>query len=129
MNAIFDTDFILHCADYTMVKGCCWSQEKPVLCCQDRSWESGTGPIGGYYNSCSFAHWSGKSSPQGQGAVSGILIGKPRLIFTSPQILLHLLANEERFYKASLLEDSQRKKTQCNKTLFLSLSYSIQRLW
>lgn len=65
-------------------------------CCLVRA-EAGAGPIGGYYNSCSFAHWPGISSPQGQGAVSGILIGKFELIFTSLQIYLHLLANEERF--------------------------------
>ena len=57
---------------------------------------AGAGPVRGYYNSCSFAHWPGISSPQGQGAVSGILIGKSGLIFTSLHILLHLLTNEER---------------------------------
>lgn len=63
-------------------------------CCLVRA-EAEAGPIGGYYNSCSFAHWPGISSPQGQGAVSGILIGKSWLIFTSLQILLHLFTNEE----------------------------------
>lgn len=53
-------------------------------------------PIGGYCNSCSFAHWPGINSPQGQGAVSWILIGTSELIFTSLHILLHLLENEER---------------------------------
>lgn len=65
-------------------------------CCLVRA-EARAGPIGGYYNSCSFAHWSGISSPQGQGAVSGILIGMSGLIFTSLHILHYLLANKERF--------------------------------
>lgn len=64
-------------------------------CCLVRA-EAVATPIGGYYNSCSFAHWSGISSPQGQGAVSGILIGKSELIFTSLHIRLHLLANEKK---------------------------------
>lgn len=69
------------------------------------------GPVGGYYNSCSFALWPGISSPQGQRAVSGILIGKSQLIFTSLQILPHLLANEERFCDPIVLEGLIRIKT------------------
>lgn len=60
--------------------------------------EAGGGPRGGYYNSCSFSQQPGISSPQGQEAVSGILIGKSELIFTSLQIFLHLLVNEARFH-------------------------------
>lgn len=82
-----------------IVKSSCWSWVRRS-CAGPGAFsvrlEAEAGPIGGYYNSCSFAHWSGISSPQGQGAVSGILIGKSCRIFTSLHILLHLLANEER---------------------------------
>lgn len=59
--------------------------------------EARAGPLRGCYNSCSFAHWPEISSPQGRGAVSGILIGKSGIFFTSLHIPLHLLAKEERF--------------------------------
>lgn len=66
-------------------------------------------PIGGYCNSCSFARWPGISSPQGQGAVSGILIGTSGLIFTSLHILLHLLENEEKSWQ--VWQSSNKRKT------------------
>lgn len=70
-------------------------------------------PIGGYCNSCSFAHWPGINSPQGQGAVSGILIGTSGLIFTSLHILLHLLENEETFCQVLQSRDKRIHLCSC----------------
>lgn len=88
-------------------------------CCLVRA-EAGSRPIGGYYNSCRFAHWSGISSPQGQGAVSGILIGKSGLIFTSLHILFCLLANEER--------SSNVRQSQCVRALVENENSAIEAL-
>lgn len=80
-----------------MVRSSSWSHANrngTVLLCFWVRIEAKVHPIGGYCNSCSFAHWPGINSPQGQGAVSGILIGTSGLIFTSLHILLHLLENE-----------------------------------
>lgn len=73
----------------------CWSLAERRCARPSGVWpglEAGSGPIGGYYNSFSFAHWLGISSPQGQESVSGIVIGKSGLYFhmsAEPSLLPH----------------------------------------
>lgn len=110
-------DFILDWAEFSCGEKLLLVRGDGKLC---EAWcclvgaEAEAGAIGGYYNSRSFAHRPRISSPQGQGAVSGILIGKSRLMSTSLQIRLHLRANKERFCLSmcgSMLEDLPRMKT------------------
>lgn len=82
-------------------------------------------PIGGYCNSCSFAHWPGINSPQGQGAVSGILIGMSGLIFTPLHILLHLLENEER--SCHVWQSRNKRKTYTYPLFRPTLTENLQK--